>query len=143
MRKYSVVVTEAAERDLTCIVDYVSNHLSNPSAATSILDELKRLVEDLERLPGAHAVVRDELLALAGYRWSAVGPYMAFFTVDEDSGTVNIERVLHSTMNWREIPLLPSPLPTSVPASMPPGSFRTHASAPTAPPATPTWVPTN
>ena len=102
MRRYSVFVTETAERDLACIIDYISEHLSNPSAALKVLDEFERLVGDLETMPQSHAVVRDELLALAGYRWSAVGSYMAFFTID-DAGTVNVERVLHATMNWRAI----------------------------------------
>ena len=102
MRRYAVVVTESAERDLAGIVDYVSNHLSNP-AAIGILDKFEQLVENLEETPEAHAVVRDELLALVGYRWSAIGSYMAFFTIDEKAGIVNVERVLHGTMSWRKI----------------------------------------
>lgn len=98
MRSYSVVVTDSAERDLAGIVDYVSGHLSNPTAALAILDEFEQLVESLEETPGAHAIVRDELLALAGYRWSAIGSYMAFFTIDETTRVVYIERVLHGTM---------------------------------------------
>ncbi|MBQ9003965.1 MAG: hypothetical protein IJ087_19140 [Eggerthellaceae bacterium] len=67
------------------------------------MDDFEHLIGSLETLPSAHAVVRDELLALAGYRWSAVGSYMAFFTIDEESSSVNVERVLHGRMNWREI----------------------------------------
>ena len=103
MRKYAVVVTETAERDLAGIVDYVSRRLSNPSAALKFLDAFDKLVEDLESMPQSHAIVRDELLALAGYHWSPVGTYMAFFTIDEEARVVNVERVLHGTMNWREI----------------------------------------
>lgn len=103
MRRYSVVVTEAAERDLAGIVDYLSGKLASPAAALGVLDEFERLVGSLEELPHAHAAVRDEMLALAGYRWAPVGSYMAFFTVDEDAATVNVERVLHGTRNWREI----------------------------------------
>ena len=103
MRRYSVVVTEAAERDLTGIVDYLSGNLASPAAALGVLDEFERLVGSFEELPHAHATVRDELLALAGYRWAPIGSYMVFFTVDEDTGTVNVERVLHGSRNWREI----------------------------------------
>ena len=103
MRRYSVVVTETAERDLAGIVDYLSGKLASASAALSILDEFERLVDSLEELPAAHAAVRDELLALAGYRWAPLGSYMAFFTIDETSVTVNIERILHGSRNWREI----------------------------------------
>ena len=103
MRRYSVVVTDAAERDLVGIVDYLSGKLASPAAALDVLDEFERLVGSLEELPHAHSTVRDEMLALAGYRWAPVGSYMAFFTVDEDAATVNVERVLHGTRNWREI----------------------------------------
>ena len=103
MRKYKVVVTKTAEDDLAGIADYLSGRLGNPRAAMEFLDGFEHLVDSLETLPSSHTVVRDELLALAGYRWSAIGSYMAFFTVDESSSTVHVERVLHSRMNWREI----------------------------------------
>ena len=103
MRRYAVVVAKAAENDLADIADYLSGPLGNSKAALEFLDGFEQLVDSLETLPSAHAIVRDELLALAGYRWSAVGAYMAFFTIDEDSSTVNVERVLHGRMNWREI----------------------------------------
>ena len=103
MKRYSVVVTEAAERDMVGIVDYLSGNLANPTAALGVVDEFERLVGSLEELPHAHTTVRDEMLALVGYRWAPVGSYMAFFTVDEDVATVNVERVLHGSRNWREI----------------------------------------
>ena len=103
MKRYTVVVTEAAENDLAEIIDYLAGPLGSPKAALDVVDEFERLVDTLETLPEAHASVRDELLALAGYRWAPVGSYMAFFTVDESSATVNIERVLHGTRNWKEI----------------------------------------
>ena len=103
MRRYSVVVTEAAEKDMVGIADYLSGNLANPTAAPGVVDEFERLVGSLEELPRAHATVRDEMLALAGYRWAPVGSYMAFLTVDEDVATVNDERVLHGSRNWREI----------------------------------------
>ena len=103
MRRYAVVVTKTAEDDLAGIADYLSSRLGNSKAAIEFLDDFEHLVGSLETLPSAHAVVRDELLALAGYRWSAVGSYMAFFTIDEESSSVNVERVLHGRMNWREI----------------------------------------
>ena len=103
MRKYTVVVTKAAEDDLAGIADYLSSRLGNPEAALEPLGDFGHLVDSLETLPSAHAVVRDELLTLAGYRWSAVGSYMAFFTIDEESSSVNVERVLHGRMNWHAI----------------------------------------
>ncbi len=103
MKRYSVAVAETAGRDLAGIVGYLPERLGNPTAAISFLDEFEKLISSLETLPTSHARVRDELLALAGYRWSAVGSYMAFFTIDEEASTVYVERVLHGTMSWREI----------------------------------------
>ena len=100
---YSVNVTASAEADLVGIVDYLVKQFGSPSAALRVVDEFEALVASLAELPGAYAFVRDDLLALAGYRWSPVSSYMAFFTVDEDGKTVNIERVLHSSRNWKKI----------------------------------------
>ena len=101
--KYSVEITATAEADLARIADYLSQKLGSPAAALKVIDEFESLVESLEELPAAHTLVRDELLALAGYRWSPVSSCMAFFTIDEDAGVVTIERVLHGSQNWKAI----------------------------------------
>ena len=38
---YSVVITEPAERDLDCAIDYIVNALAAPKAASSLLDEFE------------------------------------------------------------------------------------------------------
>lgn len=103
MRRYSVKVTDAAERDLSDIAGYLQARLESPGAAASFLDGFERLVGDLETLPSVHPRVRDGFLAEAGYRWSPIGSYMAFFTIDEPDATVVVERVLHGTRNWKTI----------------------------------------
>lgn len=102
-RRYAVEVTRAAERDLEGITSYLSQRLASPAAALKVVDEFEGLVAALEEQPHAHAAVRDELLALAGYRWAPVSTYMAFFTVDDGAGKVTVERVLHPTQNWKAI----------------------------------------
>lgn len=103
MRRYAVEIARAAERDLEGITSYLSQRLASPSAALKVIDEFEELVASLEVQPNAHAAVRDELLAIAGYRWAPVSTYMAFFTVDYDVGEVVVERVLHPTQNWKAI----------------------------------------
>ena len=67
-RRYEVKVARSAERDLEGITSYLSLKLASPSAARKVVDEFEQLVKSLEVQLDAHATVRDELLALAGYR---------------------------------------------------------------------------
>lgn len=41
---YSVIIAESAERDLDQALNYITNVLAAPSAASALLDEFERLL---------------------------------------------------------------------------------------------------
>ncbi|MBR3327359.1 MAG: type II toxin-antitoxin system RelE/ParE family toxin [Atopobiaceae bacterium] len=103
MSRWSVRVTETAERDLASAVLYIKEALANPTAATALVDAFEGCVAALSRSPEARPLVRDARLAGAGYRWVPVKGHMAFYTVDSGSREVTIERVLYGRTNWAAI----------------------------------------
>jgi len=96
-------VTEVAESDLGEAVPYIRNVLRNPQAALRLLDEFEKAVQGIAWQPTFRPLVQDGRLARIGYRWVPVGGYMAFFTIEEESHTVYIERLLFGRSDWRAI----------------------------------------
>ena len=100
---YTVIVTEAAERDLHGIASYLVARFASRQAARDALDRFHELTAKLAETPTAFAIVNDALLAQVGYRWAPLGSYLAFFIVDKADGTVSIDRILHGQKNWQAI----------------------------------------
>jgi len=103
MKKYNVDVSELAENDLRDIIHYISTQLSAPMSAENMLDEIERSISTLDEFPYRHPKVMDELLATRGYRILAVKNYIAFYTIDEQSKTVNVERILYARRDWAQL----------------------------------------
>lgn len=101
--RYSVFESAHAARDLDMAVSYLLNTLKTKSAATKLLKEYERLLKALEETPTVYPLVRDELLAFAGYHWAPVSSYMAFYTIDEEAREVHIHRIAHGSRNWIQL----------------------------------------
>ena len=100
---YIVEESSAAARDLDMIIAYLVDTLKSPSAARRVLNDYSTLLDVLEETPFVYALVRDDLLSFAGYRWAPISSYMVFFTVDEERKTVSIHRIAHESRNWMQL----------------------------------------
>ncbi|MFC3146309.1 type II toxin-antitoxin system RelE/ParE family toxin [Piscinibacterium candidicorallinum] len=80
-RRYTVVLTDSAERDLESIHDYIAQ-ADSIAAANRVLDQVLKAAEQLALMPerGAHP---KELLALGikEYRQTAFKPYRVIYRV--------------------------------------------------------------
>lgn len=103
MVKYRVYVSEPAESDLRDIVRYISAQLSAPMTATNMMDAIEKAISGLECMPQKYPPVADERLASIGYRKLAVKNYIVFFTIDERSKIVDVERILYARRDWLRI----------------------------------------
>ena len=100
---YVVLESDHAARDLNLIVAYLVDTLKSPQAARNVLDDYETLLDALEETPTVYPLVRDELLAFAGYHWAPVSSYMVFFTIHEQEECVVIQRIAHSSRNWTQL----------------------------------------
>lgn len=100
---YTVRVAERAEHDLDAIIAYLLDEFRSPQAAKRVLEDYENLLDSLESMPTSHAFVNDPVPASLGYRWSTVGNYVAYFTIDQDAQVVFIERILYQSQNWQSI----------------------------------------
>lgn len=103
MARYRVDVSAPAESDLRDIVRYISAQLSAPMTATKMMDTIEEAVSGLADMPQKYPPVADERLASLGYRKLVVKNYIVFFTIDEKSTVVDVERILYVRRDWLRI----------------------------------------
>lgn len=103
MGKYRIDISEPAENDLRDIVRYISIQLSAPITALKMMDTIEEAITGLATTPQKCPFVNDERLAMIGYHKLFVENYIVFFTLDEKSKVVDVERILYARRDWRNI----------------------------------------
>ena len=103
MDVYEVYLTEMAQNDLRDIVQYISAQLNAPTTALNMLQTIKTAIVKLETMAFAYPLVRDNRLASLGYRQLTVKNYVIFFIVDKNIKTVDVDRILYSRRDWKNI----------------------------------------
>ncbi len=103
MARYDVVYTRSARNDLADILRYIAVTLTEPSTAQRMLATITRAIASLASMPQKCPLVDDERLAYLGYRKLHIKNYIAFFSIDEETRTVNVERILFARRDWLHI----------------------------------------
>jgi len=103
MAKYRVDVSEPAENDLVDIVRYISAQFSAPMTALKMMNTIEEAIVSLADMPHSCPPVTDERLASMGYRKLVIKNYIAFFTIDEKTKVVDVERILYKRRDWLHI----------------------------------------
>jgi toxin ParE1/3/4 len=96
--KYQINLTEAAEQDLTEIVDYIADE--NPSAALKAAIRTEKNILKLENFPLIGVVPRIRRLARKGYRILIVDDYLVFYVI-VNSEMIEIRRVLSGKRDYQ------------------------------------------
>lgn len=95
---YKLQLTENAERDLDAIFAYIMNDLSNIEAALHFAEELERRYALLAETPYLFEACHQPLLRQ--YRRVIIGGYLLMVRVDQDQGTVYIERFFSDLQDY-------------------------------------------
>ena len=103
MEQYNIRHTKSALRDLDGILQYISIELEAPETALKMIETIEHSIGNLSYMPHRCALVDDERLAAMGYRKLIIKNYIAFFTIEELTLTINIERILYARRDWLNI----------------------------------------
>ena len=103
MAVYNVHQTDSSEHDLLDILKYIYNELHEPTTALRLADTFEASIESLSNMPHRCPLVDDKRLAAMGYRALHIKNYIAFFTIDEITETVMVERILYARRDWLSI----------------------------------------
>lgn len=103
MNEYVLRITEAAEKDLNSITDYIAFELRDPSAAWNQIERIQAILYALRQTPERYGIVQDPYLAQRGVRKIPIDHYLVFYTVDSLHGIVTILRVLYGRRDWEQL----------------------------------------
>jgi addiction module RelE/StbE family toxin len=98
-KKYEVIITPSAQKDLTGIKSYFTNVLKTSS--NSIFEKFLEQVKILKVHPFTYKVHQDPLLKLVGYRIIPIDNYLMFYVIK--SNIVQIHRVLYAKRNYLQL----------------------------------------
>jgi toxin ParE1/3/4 len=96
--KYQINLTEAAEQDLTKLVDYIADE--NPAGALKVAIRIEKNILKLENFPLIGVVPRIRRLARKGYRILIVDDYPIFYVI-VDNEIIEIRRILSSKRDYQ------------------------------------------
>ncbi|MHC6202854.1 type II toxin-antitoxin system RelE/ParE family toxin [Breznakiellaceae bacterium SP9] len=77
--------------------------LEAPRAAEELFDELINKLDYIGEAPFTRPLVQDKHLASLGIRSIKIKNYVLYFSVDEESNTINAIRFLYNKRNWIKI----------------------------------------
>ena len=88
--RFNVLLTEAAERDLESIHDYIAE-FDSFERADYVLDQLMHVVESLERLPARGSYPKELLkLGIKAYRQTFFKPYRVIYRIVDDEVIIHL-----------------------------------------------------
>ena len=99
---YKLVISERAEMHIDRILDYVVNVLKNPSAASSILDDIEDAYNKLEYMAESLGYCHDLYLAEKGYRKIILSGHDYLILYKVDGNEVHVSGVFHMRENYAE-----------------------------------------
>lgn len=100
---YKLMVTDAAHSDLDDALEYISQRLSNPTAAAKLLDEVEKCYAQLQAFPFLYERCQNERLRDFGYHKVVIGNYILVFRPDESLQAVYILRFFYGGMDYEKM----------------------------------------
>lgn len=101
--KYTVHLTQRAQRDIESAADYIEYTLLNAKAANELIAIAEDTLASLSDMPQRHMIVSDEVLAAWRIRFIQIKNYLAFYIIDEETHIVHVVRFLYGKRNWQSV----------------------------------------
>ena len=92
---FSVRYSEQAADDLEEILTYIKDVLFSSQAAYSFYKAVEKKLVQLSDNPYIYPLHHDDTLRQKGFRFTAAGNYLLFYTINDDDSSVNIVRILY------------------------------------------------
>lgn len=100
---YSFKFTETAEEDLNYILKYISNDLSNTTAANILTQRIFECIDNVRVFPELGLVVENEYLTDRTLRRVLVDNYSVYYKTDDNNKIIYIVRLIYSRRDVNEI----------------------------------------
>ena len=95
MKRWKVIITPDALRDLEDIYYYVRFTLLEPGTAKRLLSRIRKELRSLDYLPERYGAMQDETWQEHGLRKLMIGNYIAVYTAIAESQSVFVLRIVY------------------------------------------------
>lgn len=102
MKKYKVVYTDGARRDIIKLIDYIETNFDSPLDAAKIAVKLFRKCESLATFPKGAPIYHIDSLAKE-YRFAHIKKYTIIYYIDDSCTEVVIQAIINSNRNIESI----------------------------------------
>jgi toxin ParE1/3/4 len=96
MSAWKVSYTDAAEKDLDAVFEYISYTLLVPDVAKAQVARIMDAADDLDHMPYRFSLYKDEPWKNKGLRMGPVDNYLVFYLPIETHKQVAIVRILYA-----------------------------------------------
>ena len=103
MKNYCLKILPVAKRELDDIFDYIALELCSPLAAINLNTAITQEFKNLQNFPLSGVELKSPLPLKYSYRWVRVDNYIIFYTVNEQTETVNIMHVRFASSDYLSI----------------------------------------
>ena len=90
-----IAYTHAARQDLKEIFEYISQVLLAPGTAQALTEKIMAEIRTLIDFPESNPLYKDEPWCSKGIRFLPVKNYLVFYTVNKETDTVTIARIMY------------------------------------------------
>ena len=97
--KIKIVYTFQARQDLKNIYESIANSLHAPDTARNMYRQIIQSARSLESMPERNPLYKEEPWHSQGVRFVPVKNYLLFYTVNNETHTVSIARILYGGMD--------------------------------------------
>lgn len=100
---YSLKFTEKAEEDLNGILQYISDELSNPTAASVLAQRIFECIDNVRAFPESGLIVENDFLTDKSIRRVLVENYSVYYKADDKDKIIYLIRLVYSRRDINEI----------------------------------------
>ena len=93
--KYSVVLTETAQADLSAIFRYIAVDLQSAQNANAQLSHIEKAIASLDQMPERYRAYDRRNWRERNMRVMPVDNYLVFYVPTQDDTTVTVTRILY------------------------------------------------
>lgn len=93
--KYSIVLTETAQADLSAIFRYIAVDLQSVQNANAQLSRIEKAIASLDKMPERYRVYDKKNWRERNMRIMPVDNYLVFYVPTRDDTTVTVMRIMY------------------------------------------------
>ena len=96
MKKYKILISKNARRDLAGIKRYIADELKEPNISKMLLQKIFKAINSLDQFPTRNRFYDGQFWKSKGLRFFPIASYLVFYYVSEEKENVEISRVVYA-----------------------------------------------